>query len=39
MKDMCTEGGVFRELDQRCTVKVAVDRMGEAMEEALGEKS
>ena len=43
MKDMCTEGGeelVFRELDQRCPVKVAVDRMGEAMEEALelGEK-
>ena len=38
IKDMCTEGGkelVFRELDQRFPDKVAADRMGEAMEEAL----
>ena len=41
VNDMCTEGGkelVFRELDQRFPDKVAADRMGEAMEEALGVK-
>ena len=42
IKDVCTDGGeelVFRELDQRFRDKVAVDRMGEAMEETIGLKT
>ena len=42
IKDMCVDGGeelVFRELDQRFLHKVAVGRVGEAMEETFGLKT
>ena len=41
LNNLCTDGGeelVFRELDKRFPLKVAADRMGEAMEEAFGLK-